>query len=124
MFSTTGMAPESMMDVLLLPLLLTFFGIAARIGAVSYMRTYGKRPNHFLLTYIPLGLAMLIGLSWMYKLYQPDALSREFYAQSLLGVKGRVQKAHYAAFLIPLVATIGIALYDRRQGGVFRAAKK
>lgn len=113
MFSGAYGAPESMNEVLLLPLLFTFFAVAARVAARTYWRNFGRRKPHWWYVYPLLALALLFGAKWIYLLFNPDSLDRTMYLQTLITRKVRV--AHYVAFLLPLLTTIGIVLYDRAE---------
>lgn len=121
-FTEEAGPPTSMWDLLIMPLLFTFFGVAARIGAAQYQRNFGKRTKHAWYVYPPLAIALTYGLHWIYQLWLPNELSRMVYLNA--GLTGRVRYAHYVAFLLPLIALIGVLVYDRRsqpRGGV-RAA--
>lgn len=111
MFSGSMGAPDSISDVLLLPLLFTFFALAARISARIYWRNFGKRKRHWWYVYPLLALAIFFGADWMYKMFNPDSLTRMMYLGTLTSRK--VLAAHYLSFFIPLLTTIGIVLYDR-----------
>ena len=113
MFSGSEPAPDTMGPVLLLPLLFTVFAVAARISARAYWRNFGKRKAHWWYVYPLLGLALVFGAAWMYKIYNPDILTRTMYLQTLITLKVRL--AHYTAFLLPLFTTIVILLYDRAE---------
>ncbi|RYG39818.1 hypothetical protein EON79_23680 [bacterium] len=113
-------APETMGPVLLLPLLFTFFAIAGRVAARTYWRNFGKRKPHWWYVYPLLALALYSGMKWVYFMWNPDILERTMYLQTL--ITNKVKIAHYLAFLIPLITTIWIVLYDRREAQRERTA--
>lgn len=114
MFSPGTGAPDSMMPVLLLPLLFTFFALAARISARAYWRNFGKRKPHWWYVYPLLALGLLFGFEKIFLLFNPfSELDRHMYGQTL--VERKVRIAHYLAFIVPLISLVGIVLYDRAE---------
>ncbi len=113
-----------MWDVLLMPLLFTFFGVAVRGAAAAYRNNTGLRPKRLgvlLGTYLPLAIAMYFGLTFLFHMYNPNSLERYVYLNTLLTKKIKI--AHYLAFLLPLLATVGVVLYDRRDAAIDRRVR-
>ena len=107
----TGLAPESMWDVLLMPLLFTFFGLAVRGAAAAYRNNTGLRPKPLpvlLGTFIPLAFALWFGLRWMYQLFSPNDLDQYLYRQS--GITRKILYSHWLSVLLPLAAIVGVIL--------------
>lgn len=108
-----------MSEVLLLPLIFTFFAVVGRVAARKYWRNFGKRKPHWWYVYPLLALALLFGAQWMFFMFNPNSLDRIMYTQTLITRK--VKAAHFMAFLLPLGATIWIVLYDRLESSRIRS---
>lgn len=113
MFSGANGSPESLGTLILMPLLFTFFGLAARMSARMYWRNFGVRKAHAWYVYPLLALGLLFGFARIYQIYNPDEFVRMAYSQTILTKK--LYYGHFAAFLIPLAALLAVAVYDLRE---------
>lgn len=99
--------PQSVVDLIVAPLLFAFFGIMIFIGAVRFEATYDKEAKWWKTCFIPLGLALLLGLQKVIFLtdygYRQTVVTRKLYF------------GHYGAFVIPVVCIVAILLYQRLQ---------
>lgn len=113
MFNSATGSPDSVGQLILMPLLFTFFALAARMSARIYWRNFGKRKNHYWYVYPLLVIALYFGFQRIYPLYNPDDFVRTAYAQTI--TTNKLYYGHYIAFLIPLVSLLGVIVYDLRE---------
>lgn len=113
-----------MWDVLLMPLLFTFFGVMVRVAAAAYRNNTGVRPKRIpvlLGTYIPLAIALYFASGYMYQMFNPNGAERYIYRMS--GITGKVLYSHWIGFFVPIFAAIGIFLYDRKDAAKDRRVR-
>lgn len=124
--------PDGIGELLLLPLLLTFFGLL--VYFLMRTRDVAKRRVSVwrLLALIPVLVALYVGYKWVGKLFGAiypwqffgggDIFDRTAYRATPMGMK--ILGGHWAAFGIPafgLLIALGFEIYDRlktRRGGV------
>ncbi|MBI1333966.1 MAG: hypothetical protein GC165_13925 [Armatimonadetes bacterium] len=104
--SPTG-SPQGMMEILIVPLIFSFFGVMMFIGAYRYEANYDKEAKWWKWCFAPLGIAILLGI-------QRVSFLRSFaYVETVLSRKALW--SHYAALIIPILCTVGVALYKVRK---------
>jgi ABC-type multidrug transport system permease subunit len=104
-FEPNFASPESMMEIMISPMLFSFFGMMMFIGAIRYEETYGKPATWWKWCYVPLALGLLFGIQRM--VFLQDIM----YAQTTYSRKIRI--AHYMSFLVPVVVTVAITFWHR-----------
>lgn len=92
-----------MMDVMIAPLLFSFFGVMMFIGSVRFEMTYGKDVRWWWSCFIPLGVAVIFGLQKVAWIRDP------FYATTVLTRKQQI--SHYGSLVIPILCIAAIFFY-------------
>ncbi len=101
--SPTG-SPHSMIDIMIGPLLLVFFGLMLFIGSIRYEMTYDKVAKWWKWSFLPLGLALVLGIQRFTFIFSL------FYAQTINSKKELI--AHWMGWILPLLSIVGVLVYN------------
>jgi hypothetical protein len=100
-----GEIPDSWYEVLLLPLIFSVFGVVMWIGSRNAELKTGKPRPWKWAAAIPFLIALYTG-------WDPIARVRDFmYREAIEPLGKKMLMAHYAAFLVPVVALIALAVW-------------
>ena len=101
-------APDSLLDLMIVPLLALFFGVLMRFVGWNRHRMGKKSAAWNVLAVVVLGLGVYAGAKTVWNLYDPElgSLYRETIWQR------RILYAHYAALALPMLALIGVLLWN------------
>ncbi len=103
-FNPDSEAPNSAIEILMVPLFFLFAALFAYTVANRYFEAEGKKPKWFPAVWVLLGLAVLFGLQRF--MFTFDIL----YAQTL--VTGRIRYSHHLGLILPIVTCIIIAIKE------------
>lgn len=99
--------PTSFVDIIISSLLFAFFGMMMYIGSIRYASTYGKEAKWWKLCFIPLGIAVLLGLQ------KVAFLSSIAYRQTVLSNKALY--GHYITLIVPVLCIAAIIFFNYRK---------
>lgn len=105
-FFAIGEFPDSWYEPMLLPVFMAAVAVIIWIGArSSELKTSAKRPWKWVAV-LPLLVAFKAGITYMLDVRDP------FYQSAISGYGKKMVFAHYCAFFIPLLALIGVAVWQ------------
>ena len=104
-------APQSLSEVIVVPLLCLFFGLGIWLAAWNRERMYGEKPKWRWVALAPLLLGAYVGWRYFYPLVNPaDSV---IYQEAIPFVgRRRVVYGCYFAFLGPTLCALGLALWS------------
>jgi hypothetical protein len=102
-------APTEFSEVLLLPCLMTLFGVALYLLIDLSERRRLRRSRWKWLAYLLVGFGLWTGVRWVWNLWNPDTGLEYRYT---IPYK-KVLASHYLAPVIPLIALIGLVWHSR-----------
>jgi hypothetical protein len=108
-------APENFYDLLIVPMLAVFFGLLVRFLGWNKHRMGQKSATWNIIAVIVLSIGVYAGARTVWNLYDPELGS--FYRETIW--QRRMLYSHYAALLLPLLALVGVLVWnliERRLG--------
>ncbi|MGV3614258.1 MAG: hypothetical protein ACO1SV_02880 [Fimbriimonas sp.] len=102
-------APESFVDLLILPVLAVIFSLLLRLGAWGRDRQGGGAKSLKIAAFIAATLGLFVGIQNLWAMFNPD--TGYLYVKTIDGKK--VLFSHYLSFLLPLCTLIGLIVWAR-----------
>lgn len=102
-------APESFVDLLVLPGLMVVFALLLRLGAWGRDRSGASGKWLKIAALVPLAFGLWVGLQQVWAIHNPD--TGYLYAKTIDGKK--VLFSHYLSLILPLLTLLGFAVWAR-----------
>lgn len=102
------MPPESLSEVLILPVLLTMIGLIIYWAGVARALSYGEVKKFRWVGIILLMLALFVGVRYLWNMIDPSMGA--FYRGAISG--RRILYAHYVAPAMPFLSLLGVFILD------------
>ncbi len=105
--------PQDITDIILLPFMLVFFGLVWWILAWNSERMTNRKAKWKWGAFFLFFLSMYTGFKFFWAMIDSSA-NGLLYRETMRGIEHsrRVVVSHYVAFLIPLITTISVLVWD------------